>query len=416
MSRGFDACCLECRSIRRVRRFELLRRCRPRCLKCGGALELPESLNSSLADVQAKKGSRQKLKEEPTRRVIPHRPMDRHEWWEHPDLYRWTLKDPQVSDRNKEAVKIVGPIKFYEQKTASEVMAGFKHDENGANLMASNLVGEAELRLYRSGKPYYKVWPSIAEALRHTEMRVTGEHFHLPYDGFECRFSKRDNPLEPCSACCVAKVDGDYWTDDRDWSLVMVWFDNVKEFWEKDHVGHYWIADMPIRRNQLLEDSLNQTQLMKQCPNPQLARQIMRVVCGVAFFGLDNHEMVLPDLPRRVIERFQQQGRQLTKTETEKELKAARDAGLFGFKVGSEIDLPTARVNHQSSSLDGQHRELSYGHIRRGLLRRQPCGPKSQDRKTIFVFPTHIRPDLPLQTRHGYRVRATGAKEIVVGD
>jgi hypothetical protein len=140
--------------------------------------------------------------------------------------------------------------------------------------------------------------------------------------------------------------------------------------------------------------------------DPDILRRLMRVVCGVCFFGVDQHEVILPDLRRKTIERFQREKREPNAAEAKAALAEAKELGLFGFKVGSEIDLPSARVNYRGTS-QGQDgtRELTSGHIRRGHVGFRACGEGRQDRRLVFVHPAIVRPDLPMQSSHGYRVR-----------
>jgi hypothetical protein len=326
-------------------------------------------------------------------------------------MYRWALKD-QERLGNPDAARTIkeeGPVLFYRNRIG-RMMEHSTQDEDG---FAGEAVHRVEGALYESGRPYYKVWPSIATSLCHTEMRVDGEFFRLPYGAMEIRFPKRDNPMEPACAVLAAKLEGNLWSDGRDWSLMIVFFDNVPHFNDVDEltvsVGNYWVADMPVRAGQSLEDSLDQTALMRETPNPGLVRRIMRVVVGAAFFGVDRHEVILPEVRRSTIDYYRQTGRQPTPSEAKAALADAKRLGMFGWKVGSEIDLPTKIVNHHLPD-DGrpkERHELTAGYIRRGHMRMQPCGEKSEKRKLIFVAPTVVRPDLPLGSQHGYRVRLT---------
>lgn len=407
--RSFFANCADCGARRKVRRHELDRAKQPRCLRCGGPLGLSQAARQNLATVHdAQRGEpapqrRARAEPEP-QRIIPVRETKRYDFWEHPDMYRWALYDlERKGHRNqRDAVRAAGPVRFYTERGLPAI------SPDDPDRFAVEAINLCEQELYRSGRPYYKVWPSIASALCHTEMRIDGEFFRTPYDGIEIRLPKADNPLLPACALIAARMQGNLWSDGRDWSFVVVWFSNVPEFWSKDDAGHYWIADIPVRRGLSLEDALDQTALVRQCPDPELARRLVRVAVGVCFFGLDNHEVILPDLPRRVVERYQSERRQPTASEAAKELKRAKELGLFGYRVGSEIDLPSAVVERRLPEEDtSEHRELTCGHIRRGHLRLQPCGEGRRERRLIFLPPTLVRPDLPLQSAHGYRVRIT---------
>ncbi|MDE2102667.1 MAG: hypothetical protein KGL39_35815 [Patescibacteria group bacterium] len=418
MSTSFRATCTECGAHRVVRRHELLHAAYPRCLRCGGRIELSAAAQEDLADIQAQKatgrkgpqqpgkpGRRGKPAPEPTVRIIPKVDTGRHQWGEWPDMYRWTLRD---AEKRGQDLRSITPSEFYASAGAMASTLGSRFmTENEGNKYAGNLVRLVEGQFYEAGRPYYKIWPAISSALCDTEMRVDGEHFHCPQGGFEIRLAKDDNPLSPLTCALVARVTESLGHQDgRAWSLVLVVFDNVEEFWLRDNAGHYWVSDIPIRPGLSLEDALDQTDLMRDCPNPDLMRRLMRVIVGTCFFAVDHHEAILPDLPRRVIDAYRISGRQPTLSEAAEELGQAKREGLFGWRVGSEMVLPTA-VRMEDRAEDGQPgagHKLTSGHIRRGHLRMQPCGEKQKERKLIFVPPTVVRPDLPL-SGHGYQVR-----------
>jgi hypothetical protein len=411
MAGRFFAVCVKCGARRNIRRHEILHATQPHCHRCGAPLELSDAAKESLAEVQAKQaGDRLRAvpatDEEPPTRLLPVRETTRYEWWDHPDMYRWAIYDQERRGHPDlvSALKAAGPLAFY-QGLAGDAGRQVPTDER----MGAALINAAEEALYAAGRPYYKVWPSIATALTHTEMRVDGEYFRVPYRGFEIKFPKKDNPMWPACSMLGAMLPGDQWLDGRLWSLVMVWFSNVPEFWDRDDAGNYWAADMPIKPGLSLEDALDQTALARQCPDPGMARRMMRVLVGTCFFGVDKHEIILPEVRRSVIEYYQQERRQPNPTEAKEALADAKRIGLFGWKVGSEIDLPTKVVNARPCDQgDAKERhELTAGYIRRGHMRMQPHGEGMKQRKLIFVAPTVVRPDLPIGSQHGYRVRIT---------
>jgi hypothetical protein len=186
--------------------------------------------------------------------------------------------------------------------------------------------------------------------------------------------------------------------------LVIITMTNVDKFHSTWSGGHYCGGALAIEDDVLLEDSMQRFLVIANPDYVEATRRLMRVVIGVTFFGQDRHELVLPDLPRRVIERYQREQRQPTAAEAERELQAARAQGLTGYKIGSEINLPTALHSAPGGQYGGHGQSLREGHLRRGHLRLQACGPRLQEHKVIFVAPTVVRPDLPLKT-HGYRIK-----------
>jgi hypothetical protein len=243
---------------------------------------------------------------------------------------------------------------------------------------------------------------------------VDGEHFRLPYSALEVRFPKgEDNTLLPACAVLVARLNNDdllcAWDDGRDWTFVVMWFDNVPEFSTRDDAGRYHIAAIPVRKGLLLEDALDQTALIQFAKDPGLCRRIVRVAVGVCFFAMDRHELILPEVRRKVIDRYIAARRQPTPAEVEEALRDAREHGMGnGYKLGSELVLPrplvrTHGIGEGGERVDGH--ELTHGHIRRGHMKMQPHGKERKQKKLIFVAPTVVRPDLPLGATRGHQVR-----------
>lgn len=409
----FMATCLHCGAKRKVAKPELDRARQPHCLKCGGPLELSGAAKEKLKEVQSAKkeqevppkGGRRRKKpaEEPAPRILPRHEAGSYQFHAFGTLYETLIGDPERGLR--EQLLAEGPLEFYRKRREGHARRQpnpFATEEEVGLNHCADCLHEAEEKLYQAGKPYYKIWPAIASQLCDTEMRIPGQFFRLPFPGMEIRLPTRDNPLEPARACVVARLEGNAWLDGRDWGLVVAFMDG-----EPEAKGtRIWLADIPIRPTLLLEDALDQTSLVQQCPDPALARRLVRVCVGVCFFGVDNHEAILPDLPRAVIDRYQREGRTPSGSVAKKHLKEARKAGLFGWKVGSEIDLPRPVIQHHPAGEgQGEHRELTAGHVRRGHMRMQAHGEKLSQRKLIFVPPTLVRPDLPLASTHGYRVR-----------
>jgi hypothetical protein len=398
--------CLDCHKKRRVRLLELDRAKKPRCLACGGPLEADERGQERLGqahDAQRghKPGRRHKGCQEPAPRLIPEHEEKRCEFWEHRDLYHWCKHDAQA--RGRPLPDHVTPAIFYAKDGPITEAGAIIQPEVR---YGSNLVGYAEQRFFLAGKPYFKVFPAIATALGDTVMRVPGAHFALPFEGMEIRLPKENNTLWPCCAAVCCRLDNSVRQDkDRDWSFVVTFFDNIPEF-DRFEAGNYWVADIPIRSRELLEDSLDQTCLIHDCPNPDLVRRLVRVCVGVCFFGIDRHELILPELKRKTIDYFHGLRRQPTPHEAARALQDAKDCGLFGFKVGSEIDLPRPNlVHHEAGNGNGEHRGLTEGHLRRGHMALVAVGEGRQERRLIFRHPTIVRPDLPLRATKGYRVR-----------
>ena len=133
------------------------------------------------------------------------------------------------------------------------------------------------------------------------------------------------------------------------------------------------------------------------------ADTLMRIAVCTMFFGVENHELVMPDIHREVLT-IKGKGKRKRITE---QMRIDRElAKCKGWKVGSEIDLPRPLIRREGySGNEGTGKELEHGHIRSGHMRMQPCGKGNKDRKLIFLPPTVVRPDLPMRTTRGYRIQ-----------
>lgn len=399
-----------------MRRHETLHRSRPRCLKCGGPLVYDDSAEKKLAEARSEKlghepGGRKKC-DQPVR-LIPTKEAKRYEFWEYPDIYNCLRQNKGfhikgLTEAEWQEQIPDEPVKFYEYAISRRRESKTPR----ANDLVMEMIEECELRMFRSGRPYYKVWPSICADLCDTEMRVDGGDFRLPHEGFEVRFPKTDNPLGDTICACVARMDGNYFTDGRDWSLNII-FVEVEDAASKKNINPFqpggisYIADIPIKKGQSLEDALSFTAIGSNSVMLDKARQVMRVCVGVSFFGVDKHEVILPDLRRKVIDKYLLARRQPTQEEAREVLQDARQHGLGGFKVGSEIDLPSPLIRrHYEDNTPGEARGgISHGYRRRHHMRIQGCGQGRQEKRLVFVREHDVRPDLPKRPAKGYKVR-----------
>lgn len=71
----------------------------------------------------------------------------------------------------------------------------------------------------------------------------------------------------------------------------------------------------------------------------------------------------------------------------------------IGFAIGKDISLPYQSGSTHSVIVEERGRELQYAHIRSGHMRWQwkNDAEGNRIRKLIFIYPTVIRPDLPLK-------------------
>jgi hypothetical protein len=336
-------------------------------------------------------------------RILPENEAGRYEFHDYPDIYR---------AKKRMGRRLPGePLDFY-----ARAMMGRTPPATGPDFTWQILT---EMAWYEGGCPYCKVWPDIAAALRLTSMDIGGEHLRLPFTAFTLRFPTTANPLWPVRSMLVAympirgvtagQIDLDPSqvmqvmkpTFQGEWTLLCA----VDLHNALDPLGTALGFSVSVRPGLSLEESLRQV----VSPEGELGshyeqcRDALRVAVGASFFMISRHELVLPDLRRKVQDRLQQQRRPPTDAEVEAALADAKRHGLNGYKVGSELRLP-APLRHTGPRPGATGTPLSAGHIRRGHMRWQRSGPGLNQCNLIFIPPTLVRPDLPLGGSSGYKM------------
>lgn len=305
----------------------------------------------------------------------------------------------------------------------NELINFFAKRKDGMSILSC----KAELSWYEAGNPYYKIWPQIATALGETNIDIDGKFLYLPFEAFEIRFPrhrdfeiKEDANCPPITSMLVYRdeitADTKIINDDRDWSLIVHY--QTAETVSHDFCGFYY--RMGVKSGRLLSDDYNKAERETKYdkttyePSKQFAQKLVRIAIATCFFGTNNHEMIMPDLPYKLEERYHAAVAAKDKTEAAKLLDKAKRLGHFGQRVGSELDLPRPLIKHINESGGSQGKyELSHGHLRSGHMRLQRYGSRAnpQDENNperyelIFIAPHLVRPDLPLRETRGYRIK-----------
>ncbi len=199
--------------------------------------------------------------------------------------------------------------------------------------------------------------------------------------------------------------------DKRDWTLIVHYQMEGEEV--DDWMG--WYFSMPMFKGKTIQDQFDfafeKTKPYrdgKYEPGRDLAIRLVKLAISVAFFGLHSHDLLFPDIPNKFEERFRRARAENDKSEAEKLLDKAKRLGHFGFRLGSEIDLPQPMVRYTTEDGPEQPtgRELQFAHVRSGHLRLQPKGKREDPHyELVFIKPTVIRPDLPIRDSRGFRIR-----------
>lgn len=290
---------------------------------------------------------------------------------------------------------------------AGEMAKWTPADLAGFNAEGMGIERAVEQCFFRCGKPYYKVWPGIAAAIGSTKIDIPESTVRLPYPCFEIRLAEGSflvtESRVPITGLLVYEMEigPDQEFDGEKFKRMISMSYRVDDKMQG-------VFGLFIKNGETIEDSLqhaynrygtrdslgNADQLL----NKEESRNITRLAIAVALFGIDRHELVLPDIEKEQITVRGKGKKALLKQNRDREI-----AKNTGWLVGSEIDLPRPDVYREGHG-EPTGRELESGHVRSGHMRMQPCGEGNKDRKLIFVPPTVVRPDLPMRTSHGFRI------------
>jgi hypothetical protein len=143
------------------------------------------------------------------------------------------------------------------------------------------------------------------------------------------------------------------------------------------------------------------------CPGKEFKLNLIRIAVATCFFGINNHEFVLPDLIRRHLVKYhalKAAGRHQEATDFALSKTKSKE-----WCIGREIVLPRPEVEHRTveGNPEGRGYTLSHQYLRSGHLRLQQYGPRDRPHhKLIFIPPTVVRPDLPPPPMaRGYRIQ-----------
>lgn len=254
------------------------------------------------------------------------------------------------------------------------------------------------------GRPYFKVWPAMFDLLKDTKMLFGFDSIKMPFsaiavllpESFPCKclllqptgFNQAPDTPTAVFSC---SFQGSHKTDDRRSSFGL---------WENQTVEQALQRFVDIASGDVpFTGARNDSPITRSVQG-----QAIRTAIAVAMFAVNRHELVAPDIDREILVRKFPGGKSKASQKIAEEKRQREIAKVKGWKVGSEIDLPRPRVITQGHPPE-RGGELSCGHVRSGHMKMQPCGPRNQDRKLIFVAPTVVRPDLPIRAQHGYRIR-----------
>ncbi len=298
---------------------------------------------------------------------------------------------------------------------------------------------------YRWGKPYFKIWPEMADMMGDISIDIPVTALKLPYESFAIRLADDDSnsfvdpngprlkwimvyevvvekqddvgfkinkqSLKSASNWSVSKFSSRVklgsglskalWLNycfNNEWRGVPNAFNYTLSMDEKDGTIEEFFQKSWNRTADVVKSSLNQGEYN---PSFELVQRIIKLAIATCFFGIDNHEYVLPDLPRKKLERRIHRNNSVKSALSE--LKKERENTKY-WTIGREISLPLPISLTTIETHKNERNALKNAYARRGHMRLQPCGPNRSERKLVFVHPHIVRSDLAFKDGVGYRI------------
>ena len=330
-------------------------------------------------------------------------------------------------DKNRLDLRFSDPIAFYDENIDGLLTHGTEYlpyiNATIGELGADVLTFRTERRWYAAGRPYYKIWPDMAAAMAETSIEIPFGVLRLPYPSFAVRLPMGFElvPGQPAVRAIMLSCEpvknkgGDYIilrdpAEADSVGLHMLYaFDRYDE--EGTQLQFHYTLNMRDP-NATIESQFAGTYTTHPPnanapaadynPPREVTEAIIKLAVATCFFGIDKHELVMPDLSRKKLEKLRRRGKQ---AEADYNDHPDRD-NEANWTIGREVSLPRPLVGCVDEHGDGDEkakRSLHHGYIRRGHMRWQVCGEGRRDRRLLFVPPHVCRPDLPIK-QHGYKI------------
>ena len=352
---------------------------------------------------------------------------------------RRIVKDKTGKERKEARERFLapGPIRYFDElaKTLHDMFtdgAGGRAEMETYELCSAmtNVTCHQNWRAF--GAPYYKVWPEMSWMLSEVSMSMEGKYLNLPYPSFALLMPQGEKHAmqEPgcpvMKSCLVSRLD----TGHSAGGIVMEyksWKDRAYSLHiEYQFDGHeangqpiVYCLTMPMYLDRPIEECV-QIALTRSSeysdgsyvPSEKFIEKLLRLIVSVTFFGVDQHEFVMPDLPKKKIVKVMKalkdgDDSKIKEAANKAEHQAKKHGTGFGWSIGSETDLPTSDVEFRYEGGKKLAKgERKFAGVRRGHMRLQPYGGRDKpDYRMIFIKPTVIRPDLPMKASRGYTLK-----------
>jgi hypothetical protein len=353
----------------------------------------------------------------------------RVEYGHYADQYTWARFDAK---RHRVLVPEFGSHETFYQSLRRMTLEGVvKNGPMSATLAPNDLVAfnqaGDELEWHLSGKPYYKIDPRLLPYLLNLNANIPAEHFCVPFESFEIRLPKeglQEGVGTPwIRAVLVTRYKEQDLKEAKDTlQLPILESPRADMFIARLSLGNepveYFVPSMGMVKEEAPAQMFVRFDLTpgkgmidclrdrpKDMPNMQgyvpgndFIESVIKVAVAVSLMASHNEEMLTPDIPRKLVDRYRR-----AKTTGDKaildsiENKRLKLGMGKGWVIGMEDwERPVIVPGH------GEVRgSLKFGHWRSAHPRLQPTGPKTKPiYRLILLAPARVRKDLPLKPTH----------------
>jgi len=280
-----------------------------------------------------------------------------------------------------------------------------------------------EVVFYDNLKPFYRLYPALAEALLTTKINIPVGEINMPFKSFVVNLHSdlhipapiiEDGPSEICSFMVnmlsepsghrqlainyQTKIRKDLLTPEGIAELEMEVNDSFS--YESNYIidpDSYYL-EFPFIEGSTLEECYQQ--YVADRPDSKrptdVHLRLLKLAVGVIFLAVSQDKRYV----RKVINRIKN-NEQCFCGSGKKYKRCCKLRGIqnVGYDIGKDIILATEQKPGMSTVVEGRGKQLRYGHMRTGHMRWQWYNDEEgmRQRKLIFIHPSVVRADLPMK-------------------
>ena len=328
-------------------------------------------------------------------------------------MYRGHLDDPLDG-----IPKSVSMEAFYDQvseaskRVYQEAVDRGQFETQRAQYMLESDIYQSGLehKWHAMGAPAYRIWPEMLESVLRTTLAIDALLFEMPFPTFTVQFPRKtlrqdaDSPYVTSMMVSTVHDPGGEGTSLDSGVPVKKYVKPGRKLviismYETGRLASGIMTKFGLYPGQTIEESFGEFEVGDPgdddyWASKEMTQKLVTIAVSTALIGIGANPLLLKEAKRTTKDKLRA-GRWARK----KGVSAIGDPRL-GFAVGSDIRLPK-RGEASSRGREGEGRQLSWGHLRTGHLRRTRFkGDDGEWRYKIDFIPmTRVRPDLELKPK-----------------